>query len=94
MIECEECGKIMGIFEGYRHLTMGRKHSLCSNCFDQVNESVNKWREFFLQNNFNNNMSKNNIEMNWKNVVLQLNKRRNILEDVRAEADILFNKLR
>ena len=53
MIECEECGKALGIFEGYRHPTMGKKHLLCSPCFDQVNESVARWREFVLANSFN-----------------------------------------
>jgi len=53
MLKCEECGKKIGIFGGYRHPTMGKKHNLCNNCFDVVNESVTKWQEFILANSFN-----------------------------------------
>jgi hypothetical protein len=45
---CEECGKKLGFFEGYRHLTLGKEFLLCSSCFDRVDESVTKWREFVL----------------------------------------------
>jgi hypothetical protein len=34
MKECEECGKTLGIFEGYKHPTMGKSHNLCSPCFE------------------------------------------------------------
>ena len=53
MIKCEECGKNLGIFGGYQHPTFGKKHLLCSLCFDQVSESVEKWGEFVLSNSFN-----------------------------------------
>jgi hypothetical protein len=46
MKECVECGKNLGIMEGYRHPTMGKDNLLCSNCFDTVFESVEKYREF------------------------------------------------
>ena len=54
MIKCEECSKTLGILEGYRHPTLGKKHYLCSPCFDQVSESVARWRKFVLSNYFNN----------------------------------------
>ena len=41
-----ECGKKLGIIEGYRHPTMGKEHLLCSSCFDTVFESVEKYRKF------------------------------------------------
>ena len=44
MVDCDECGKKLGMFHGYHHPTMGKKHTLCSNCYDQVNESVVQWR--------------------------------------------------
>jgi hypothetical protein len=46
MKECMECGTKLGIMEGYRHPTMGKDNLLCSNCFDTVFESVEKYREF------------------------------------------------
>jgi hypothetical protein len=46
MKECVECGKKLGIIEGYRHPTMGKDHLLCSNCFDTVSASVEKYMEF------------------------------------------------
>jgi len=46
MKECIECGKNLGIIEGYRHPIMGKDNLLCSNCFDTVFDSVEKYREF------------------------------------------------
>jgi hypothetical protein len=46
MKECMECGKTLGIIEGYRHPTMGKDFCLCSKCFDTVFASVEKWRTF------------------------------------------------
>lgn len=63
MIECEECGTKLGILEGYRHPTMGKKHLLCSPCFDQISESVAKCGEFVRTNSFNVNASK--TTRNW-----------------------------
>ena len=46
MKECMECGKNLGIIEGYRHPIMGKDHLLCSNCFDTVFDSVENYMEF------------------------------------------------
>jgi hypothetical protein len=46
MKRCEECGKKLGIIEGYRHPTLGKKHLLCRHCYDSVYESLEKYREF------------------------------------------------
>ena len=46
MKECVECGKNLGIMEGYRHPTMGKDNLICSHCFDSVFKSVEKFREF------------------------------------------------
>ena len=43
---CVECGKHLGIIEGYRHPTMGKDGLLCGNCFDTVFESVERYRKF------------------------------------------------
>jgi hypothetical protein len=53
MKECEECGKRLGILQGYQHPTMGKKHLLCSPCYDQVSASVEKWGEFVRTNSLN-----------------------------------------
>jgi hypothetical protein len=66
MTQCEECGKKLGIFEGYRHPTMGKKHLVCSPCFEQVEESVAKWREFVVNNSFNVNTSEIPNQVSWK----------------------------
>ncbi len=46
MKECVECGKTLGIIEGYRHPTMGKDYLLCSYCFDTVSASLEKWSKF------------------------------------------------
>ena len=66
MVSCEECGKKLRILEGYCHPTMGKKHHLCSPCFDQVSESVAKWREFVMSNSFNVNAAASNTSIDWK----------------------------
>jgi len=67
---CEECGKKLGFFEGYRHLTLGKDFLLCSVCFDKVDESVTKWREFVLSyaEFFKNESIKKSIQLNPKNI--------------------------
>jgi hypothetical protein len=89
MSECKECGKTLGIFKGYRHPTMGKNHNLCSPCYDQVNESVAKWREFVVANTFN-GASKEYLTMKWKSMAPSFNQRRNIVKDVSAETNILM----
>ena len=69
MVECQECGKKLGIFEGYNHPTMGDDHQVCGPCYDMVDESVAKWREFVLENSF-----KNPSEMKLRGVVFKLRK--------------------
>jgi len=46
MKKCVECGRNLGLIEGYRHPTMGNNYLVCSDCFDTVFESVEKYREF------------------------------------------------
>jgi len=69
MVECEECGKRLGIFDGYQHPTLGKNHQVCSLCFDQVEESVAKWRDFILTNSNNIRTSQNNLNLNWKKII-------------------------
>jgi len=53
MVECVECGKRLGFFEGHYHPTLGKKSLVCGPCFVQVEESVARWRDFILSNSFN-----------------------------------------
>jgi hypothetical protein len=53
MANCEECGKKLGLLESYNHPTMGRKHSVCTQCYNQISESVELWKEFLITNSFN-----------------------------------------
>jgi len=50
---CSECGRRLGLFEGYRHPTMGKEVLLCSDCFDTIWESEIWWGRFVLWNSFN-----------------------------------------
>lgn len=65
---CEECGKKLGIVEGYQHPTLGKKHLLCSPCFDQVSESVEKWKDFVLSNSFKSTKTKTNRKLDLKKI--------------------------
>ena len=73
MKKCEECNKKLGILEGYRHPTMGKKHLLCSPCFDQVSDSVARWGEFVRNNSYNMN-AQSNSKMNWKEMLPNIRK--------------------
>jgi hypothetical protein len=61
MPKCDECGKKIGIFGGYRHPASGGKKYVCGNCFTMIDNSVEKWREFVLSNSFNNEKTSYNF---------------------------------
>ncbi len=63
MAECNECGKKLALFEGYRHPTLGKDHTVCGRCFDQIQESVKQWQEFIspYMDFFENQSTKNQI---------------------------------
>ena len=92
MKDCKECGKKLGVMEGYRHPTMGKKHHLCSPCFDQVSESVAQWGEFVRTNAFNMNASQSNSQLNWKEMMPNFNSTRNMFDHVWAEKEVLVQK--
>lgn len=79
MKECVECGKKLGIIEGYRHPTMGKDYLLCSNCFDTVSVSVEKWSEFISSyiGFFNKPSQKTDIKSIGKDVMKNINKIQN-----------------
>jgi hypothetical protein len=53
MVECVECGKRLGFFEGHYHPTLGKKTLVCGSCLLKVEKSVAQWRDFILSNSFN-----------------------------------------
>jgi hypothetical protein len=81
MKDCEECGKKLSVLEGYQHPTLGRKHLLCSHCFDRVSDSVEQWREFVLSNSFNMEKSNSKSQVNLKKIKANFTKIREILYD-------------
>jgi len=85
MNKCEECGKTLGIFKGYRHPTMGKAHHLCSNCYNEVYESVIKWQEFILSNSFKNVPSKNTVQLTSENLPFNFSQKRKKLDKVLIE---------
>ena len=59
---CSECNKKLGFMQGYVHPTMGRHNLLCSNCYDQLSTSVQKWTNFVKRNSFD-IAKKSNIDL-------------------------------
>ena len=92
MVECEECGKKLGILEGYQHPTLGRKHLVCSPCFEQVEESVAKWREFILSYSYNDNKPKQDSGLKWKKIGQNLKQKRNVIGNINIISGILMRK--
>ena len=90
MTECEECGKKLGIFEGYQHPTMGKKNFLCSPCYEQVSESVSEWTKFVMANSFNNEQSRMYLSKKWKEIAPTFPSRRSMIKNVSAETNILM----
>lgn len=79
MKKCEDCGKKLGIFAGYRHPTMGNNHLLCGNCYDKVSASVEEWKRFVLSNSFTNNSSKKDSQWNLHEVPVSFIKKRKLV---------------
>jgi hypothetical protein len=50
MKRCYECGKELKFWQGYRHPAFGKKELVCSKCFDVLEESMEKYRDFILSN--------------------------------------------
>lgn len=77
MNKCIECGKNLGIFEGYRHPVSNRGKYVCRDCFEKIDESMKNWREFIQSNSFNNesmNVSIEAIIKSWTTIKKNLDK--------------------
>jgi len=58
MVKCKECDKKLSICEGYPHPALGKRFLVCRNCFNKVDNSMEKWIVFCLSNSFNAKSSK------------------------------------
>ena len=96
MAKCEECGKTLGFFGSYCHPTMGKRHFLCSSCFDQVSESVEKWKNAVLPyvDFFNNCSSNSSFQSNWKNKLTDLIKIKKTIKNTRVKENYMVTEKR
>ena len=89
MTICEKCSKKLGIIEGFRHPTLGKKHLLCSPCYDKVSESVESWSNFVLSNAFIKESPNNGTKIIWEKIASNFNqileKNPNIFYDERNQ---------
>jgi hypothetical protein len=65
MVNCEECEKKLGIFEGYRHPALGIKFLVCGKCFNKVEGDMERWSTFCLSDSFNSESIKTDIQDAW-----------------------------
>jgi hypothetical protein len=69
MVDCEECNKKLGIFEGYRHPALGKRFLVCGRCYTKVERDMKRWSEFCISDSFNAESSKIDIQEAWnKNI--------------------------
>ena len=47
---CYECGKKISFWESRFHPVLGKKERVCSDCFSIVEESLENYRNFILNN--------------------------------------------
>ena len=48
MTKCFECGKKLKFWEGYHHPELGKKELVCWNCYETLEKSMEKYRNFIL----------------------------------------------
>jgi len=75
MTDCEECGKNLGLLEGYRHPTLGKKHLLCSNFFDTASVRVDNWRTSVNANSYNNASSDMGLKIDLNKIFTNFSKK-------------------
>ena len=49
---CYNCGKRLGVLDGYCHPTLGKGILLCWGCYESVWDSVVRWERFIAWNSF------------------------------------------
>jgi len=58
MLKCYECGKELRFWEGYHHPTLGFNIVVCGKCFEILEESMEKYRKFIINEFKNERQSK------------------------------------
>jgi hypothetical protein len=65
MVDCEECDKKLGIFEGYRHPALGTRFLVCGRCYDKVEKDMKLWGEFCVSDSLTAKSTKSTIQAAW-----------------------------
>jgi hypothetical protein len=65
MVDCEECDKKLGVFEGYRHPALGDRFLVCERCYNKIEQDMKRWSEFCVSDTFNTASTKNDIQEAW-----------------------------
>ena len=67
-VRCMRCKRNLAFLQCYIHPTYGKKHFLCSRCFDIVYKSVAEWMRFIEENSF---VAQNQKQKpNWKRFII------------------------
>jgi len=45
---CSECGKKLGVLDGYRHPVDGKKKCVCGKCWDKLEKSEKEYSNFII----------------------------------------------
>lgn len=65
MVDCEECDKKLGLFEGYRHPALGPRFLVCGRCYTKIEHDMERWSEFCVSDSFTTESTKNDIQEAW-----------------------------
>ena len=65
MVDCEECDKKLGLFEGYRHPALGSRFLVCGRCYTKIEHDMVRWSEFCASDSSTTESTKNDIREAW-----------------------------
>ena len=94
MVKCGECGEKLRFYKGYRHPTMGKKHLVCSFCFDKVSDSVEKWKDFVSSNSFKYESSKSTVQFYSKNTPESFSQKHKMFDNFFTENEVKIRGLK
>jgi hypothetical protein len=84
MVKCCECGKKLGFLKGYNHPCYGNKYHLCSSCYNTVNDSIERYKEFIAPyiGFFNNKPPKYSIKFNIRGISNHLTENKKVIHNI------------